>query len=334
MHCEISLASTPLGIFSSCAKGNPSRVAVLTGCVLLALSYAPAAYADTFGSGLNSFDIEFVTIGDPGNPANGTDPVYSYGSVPYEYGIGKFEISEDMINKANAATAATANPLNITHDGRGVNKPATSINWFEAAIFVNWLNTSTGNPVAYELDDDILQTVESEGIRYFPENLLRNSQTRYVLPNFDEWYKAAAYEPGSGGNYFEYSTGSDTPPTAVASGTAANTAVFDNQAGPADITLAGGLSAAGTMGQGGNVREWIELKPDYDTTGQTALGGSWISGTSSRILPLGQYRAPAGFEGEAFGFRVAVVPEPSSLALGALVGIAYLLCNRRLKNRF
>ena len=116
-------------------KDRPMKTTAAVTLVAVTLFYAPLAYADTFGSGANQFDIEFVPIGDPGNPSHPS----GIGSVPYVYRMGKYEISEDMINKANAL-----GNLGITHDGRGANKPATSISWFEAAKFVNWLNTSTG----------------------------------------------------------------------------------------------------------------------------------------------------------------------------------------------
>ena len=58
------------------------------------------ALADTFGSGANQFSIDFVTIGNPGNPPDANpNPA---GAVPYEYRIGKYEIREQMIDKANA----------------------------------------------------------------------------------------------------------------------------------------------------------------------------------------------------------------------------------------
>ncbi len=62
--------------------------------------------ADTFGSGANSFSIDFVTIGNPGNPPDANpNPA---GAVDYEYRIGKYEISEQMIDKANAESASRA----------------------------------------------------------------------------------------------------------------------------------------------------------------------------------------------------------------------------------
>lgn len=86
-----------------------------------------------------------------------------------------------------------------------------------------------------------------------PSNPFRNSNAHYFLPSVHEWYKAAYFDPVSG-TYFNFPNGSDTAPTAVASGTAPGTAVYrqpDDQ-GPADITNAGGLSPFGIMALGGN----------------------------------------------------------------------------------
>ncbi len=121
-----------------------SGVLLLLATLLLATS---ANYADTFGSGVNSFTIDFVTIGSPGNPADTTGDPNPAGSMPYTYRIGKYEVPEDAVRKAN-----TLGGLGITLDSRGPNKPATSISWFEAAMFVNWLNTSSGSTPAYKFD--------------------------------------------------------------------------------------------------------------------------------------------------------------------------------------
>ncbi|MCH8839481.1 MAG: hypothetical protein IH831_02150, partial [Planctomycetes bacterium] len=78
----------------------------------LALCYASVAHADTFGTDPNNtFEIEFVTIGNPGNADDTTGLPNPAGAVPYSYRIGKFEISEGMIDKAN-----TLGSLGITHD--------------------------------------------------------------------------------------------------------------------------------------------------------------------------------------------------------------------------
>lgn len=109
---------------------------ILASCIVLTAS----ASADTFGTGENAFEIEFVTIGDPGNPADTTGDPNPAGAVPYTYRIGKYEIPEHAIRRANAATAESAHPLSITLDERGPDKPATRVSWFEAARFVNYLN--------------------------------------------------------------------------------------------------------------------------------------------------------------------------------------------------
>src|SRR5688500_11126616 len=117
--------------------------------------------------------------------------------------MGKFEIAEQMIGKANALAV-----LGITTSTRGPNKPAERVSWNEAARFVNWLDTSTGSTPAYKFaiqpgEPDYvantniqLWTVGDAG--YNPDNLYRNSLAQYFLPNVDEWYKAAYYDPTSG----------------------------------------------------------------------------------------------------------------------------------------
>ena len=269
-----------------------NRFAILLA-TLVSISSGDRAWSDTFGSGANMFNIEFVEIGNPDNPADttGNPAPNPAGSVPYLYRIGRFEISEQMIDKANALGG-----LGITKDTRGPNKPATRVSWNEAARFVNWLNTSTGSARAYKfalqpgevgyIANADIQLWDTGDAGYNPNNLYRNSLARYFLPSAHEWYKAAYYDPsanGGTGGYWNFPTGSDNAPTPVASGTAAGTAVFDRpfSSAPADITLAGGLSPYGTMGQGGNVWEWEEtafdLMNDSGSSARGQRGGGWAN---------------------------------------------------------
>jgi hypothetical protein len=309
------------------------RILLCGGRVLalacLSLGWVEASYviADDFGSGVNSFSIEFVVIGDPGNPADTTGVPNPAGSVPYSYRIGKYEISEQMIDKANALGA-----LGITKGTRGPDKPATSVSWFEAAQFVNWLNTSTGSLPAYKFDaagEFQLWTPADPG--YNAANPFRNTQAQYFLPSADEWYKAAFYDPATD-TYSDFSNGSDTPPVPVASGTAPNTAVYDQPfvQGPADIMLAGGASPFGTVAQAGNVWEWDETAVDlvnddpYETRGYR--GADWLSGGSGNPVSLSSSfrhfaRLPDASVG-VIGFRVVSIPEPSALSMIAIVIVA------------
>jgi formylglycine-generating enzyme required for sulfatase activity len=300
-----------------------SRLQVLTLLALLAgWSVVSEVRADTFGSGANSFSIEFVTIGDPGNPADTTGSPNPVGSVPYAYRIGKFEISEQMIDKANALGG-----LGLTIDARGPDKPATSVSWFEAARFVNWLNTSTGNAPAYKFDAmGEFQLWSPSDAGYDANNLFRNSLAKYSLPSADEWYKAAYYDP-LGSSYWNYPTGSNSLPVAVANGTMPGTAVVDQVVnGPADIALAGGLSDYGTMAQGGNVSEWEETSLDLlnDMTGESRgiRGAGWGASPSALNSEL-RSGSPALSEGPGGGFRVAsTIPEPQAVILLAFALLA------------
>jgi hypothetical protein len=286
--------------------------------VLVMLLVASPSWADTFGSGANSFTIDLVTIGNPGNG------VYSVsnpaGSVPYEYRIGKYEIPEDAINKANVIGG-----LGITIDSRGPNEPATSVTWYEAAKFVNWLNTSTGHAPAYKFVGGNFQLWQPMDAGYNPHNLFRNKLAKYVLPSLDEWFKAAYYDPAAG-HYWDYPTGSNNIPDGIDFvGDPTFDAVFYDgglNPGPNDITDAGILSPNGTVGEGGNVAEWNETafdRQNNDTAEQRGSpGGAWVS--SSTLLAAwntGTGTTPQ-FESDRLGFRVASVPEPSSVTLVAI----------------
>jgi hypothetical protein len=207
--------------------------------------------ADSFGGG--AFTMDFVDIGNTGNG----DDIHGagYGGVDYSYRMGVNEVSESMIGSYNSLSGGPV----ISLDSRGVDKPATSVSWNEAARFVNWLNTSSGYSAAYNFStggaNDKIALWTGADAGFDVNNPFRNSNAHYFLPSEDEWYKAAYYDPsanGGTGGYWDYGTGSDSAPTAVAGG--ASGAVYGGQVGPADITNAGGLSAYGTMAKNGNGR--------------------------------------------------------------------------------
>ncbi len=292
----------------------------------LALLNPSTAHADSFGSGLNAFDIDFVTIGNPGNADDFTGAPTTAGKVDYTYRMGKFEISEDMIDKAG---------LGLSHDGRGANKPATNISWLEAAEFVNWLNTDSGSTPAYKFVGSSFQLWESGDTGYDATNRYRNTQAKYFLPSMDEWYKAAYYSPS--GTYYDYPTGSNSRPDGIdsAGDTTFDAVFYDGGTNSVlnDITDVGVLSPYGTAGQGGNVWEWEETSNDLlnnsSSSARGIRGGSW--GFYSTGL-LSSYRLsiyPADVYSD-IGFRVASIPEPSTALLGALATAGLLVRRRRL----
>ena len=300
-----------------------------------------AAHADTFGSGANTFTMDFVTIGNPGNDADDT----LYGKVDYTYRMGVNEVSRGMIDTYNSLTGVHGGPALTMSDmtssgGNGVNRPATGVSWNEAARFVNWLNTSKGFSAAYQFDtaggNDNIALWESGDAGYDASNPFRNANAHYYLPSEDEWYKAAYYDPAANsgaGGYWNFATGSDSAPTAVASGTTSGTAVYGqgSATGPADITNAGGLSAYGTMAQNGNVWEWGESgsTAPNDSAGESRVRrGGHRGSASGSLASSGRSGLSPATEDRTVGFRVAAVPEPSAFIL-TLLGMMGCVMRRR-----
>ncbi|MFM8574231.1 MAG: SUMF1/EgtB/PvdO family nonheme iron enzyme, partial [Pirellula sp.] len=244
----------------------------------------------TFGTDSNQFQIEFVTIGNPNNPDDTTGSPSQVGSVAYTYGIAKYETSEQMIAVYNALA-----PNKVNSSTWGANKPVTSISWHEAARFVNWLNTSKGYGPAYRFladggtNTDANRALSnsiwdpSDALNYDASNPMRSRQAKYVLPSYDEWYKAAYYDPDTG-TYFDYPTANGSAPTITTGGTTPNTAVFSDgpyneRTSPADIDKAGGLSPYGVMAMAGNVLELEETSYDLINNLQhqyRASRGGWF----------------------------------------------------------
>lgn len=332
------------------------RAAIHAAIGLIALSLVASrcdAGLVTFGSGLDQFVMEFVTIGNANNTAD-TRPTANpnpAGGVGYTYEMGKFEVSRDMITKYNTAFGNT-NSLAISladmtpYGGNGANKPATGVSWNEAARFVNWLNTSTGNQAAYKFAlgsgvNDNIQMWGSGDAGYDAYNPYRNRLAKYALPSYNEWYKAAYYNPLTS-TYFDYSTLNGLVPTATSSGTTANTAVYfqPGPTGPADVNLAGGESPSGVVGLGGNVREWEESSFDLLNASVTAprgiRGGTWFDGSSyllssnrfNDVQPNGK-DLTVGFRVTAISSTTAAIPEPSALVFTALLGLGGLVSKSR-----
>ena len=303
-------------------------IRLLAVLVLEGASVNAQTITETFGSGANAFSIEFVEIGNPLNTADTTRLSNFVGRVDYMYNLGKYEISRDQVNKANAAGG-----LGITlYDVRGgyftpptgvvwsdgVNRPATGISWYEAARFVNYLNTSQGKQAAYHFDGGGNAQVWNSG-QHNGTNQYRHKDAFYFLPSVDEWYKGSYGSPT--GTWYDYPSGNDISPVAVSGGTSGAVYGQSSMQGPADITNAGGLSAYGTMAQGGNAWEWLESPfENFEMR-----GGSWLDDAGALIAsPAFLYPLAGGTE----GFRVAMAPEPSSLSL-LLAGGAVLMAGRR-----
>ncbi|KAB2644828.1 MAG: SUMF1/EgtB/PvdO family nonheme iron enzyme [Verrucomicrobia bacterium] len=317
-----------------------SRSILTASAAVLCAFLVPTAHADVFGSGANTLTLEFVTIGNAGNTddrgAGGGLYSTPYGGVSYGYRMGTYEISQDAITKATAG--GLANVVTGPHTG---NEPAANMSWFQAAAFVNWLNDQrTPGLKAYDVAGNSMTLWASvDAWQAGGENLYRHKDAYYFLPSEDEWYKAAYHQnTGVNADYWDYATGSNSAPIqALTDGTLAGSAVYNGveagfPADPADVNLAGGLSAYGTMGQNGNVFEWQESAFDginnWEFDNRAIRGSSWLGGVVY-LRSSGSDYIPPILSNFDIGFRVASVPEPSSTVLMISAGLLAIARRRR-----
>ena len=302
----------------------------LAACAVAMATSNSTLRADNFGTIGNTFTIDFVNIGNPGNA-----DYFGYGGVGYNYRMGTYEISQDAITKATASGLA-----NVVAGAWAGNRPAALMTWYECAAFVNWLNTSTGHHAAYDLtfsgswSKNLWSSAEAWQLD--GQNLYRHKDAYYFLPNEDEWYKAAFHKnDGVTANYWNYATGSSSIPDGIDSGT---DTVFDavfadpfNQVSPNVVTNVGLGSAYGTFGQDGNVSEMME--GDYGapySDARVTRGGYWASPESSLRFPYRSSAIGPTTADESIGFRVAsVIPEPASAILFLFCATAALATRRR-----
>lgn len=307
----------------------------------LALGTAKGAIvpsADVFGTSGNQFTIDFVLVGNAGNSpdggAGGGSFSSPYGGVSYSYRMGATEIQQDWITRATSSGMT-----NVTSGPWAGNQPAATATWFEAAAFVNWLNTSTGHQAAYDLTWDGTEWTMNlwDGAQAWQsggENLYRHKDAYYFLPSEDEWYKAAYHKnDGVTANYWDYATSSNTTPTAVAGGTLSGTAVYDGLVvAPAAVNSTGGLSPYGTIGQNGNLFEWTESAftgPNNSVNEPRAYrGGSFDSGAEALDSSARFFTSPSS-EFDSLGFRIASIPEPAATGLLALSCLIWSSRRRR-----
>ncbi len=309
--------------------------------------------------------IEFVTVGAVGNAAwagNGQtqDQAIGRGSVGYEYRIGRFEVTTlQWVEFFNAAIgradslphivapqtwAATVDP---TYQGPGTRYrvgaggemyPVGDIGWRMAAMYCNWLHNGKSNDrEAFMSGAYDVSTFGSVG-GVITDQEARSPGARYFIPTWDEWLKAAHYDPnkqnsdGSTGGWWTQANGTDsmlvyaTP----ANGGQAN-AWFNN--GAFNIPLgayANTQSPWGLFDVAGATSEWTEsLSITSGGTRYRIHDGSYWTGlpaidelrTRSASLPM-----TLTYD---YGFRIAAaVPAPG---VGAVLGLclAHLARRRR-----
>lgn len=294
---------------------------VIGFCLAFGFSTTCDLRADSFGT----FNIDFVTVGNPGNPDDtGTTGVTHTvaGAVNYSYRIGKLEVSRAMITSVASILSITMADMSGYDSGDTPNSPATGVSWNEAARFVNWLNTSTGHSPAYKFaiqpgeggydPQANIELWEAGDAGYDPANPFRNKNAYYFLPSDDEWYKAAYYS-GTGAIYYDYATGSDIEPDIVDFDGDTDFEDWldggENPFGPTEVNniVTAKPSHYGTYFQGGNVSEWCESssynQPNDDPAHlRSGRGGHWSIPNFSRSSTRNSQEPT--YEYSTLGFRV------------------------------
>jgi len=306
-----------------------------------------------------------------GNPGNAPDPLTGnlYGGVSYDYRIGTTEVTNAQyaafLNAKAASDPLALYSTSMGSDTRGgitrsgvsgsfiystktnmADKPVNFVSWYDSIRFANWLHNGQGAGDTETGAYTILggTATPSNGL-----SITRNAGAQWWLPSEDEWYKSAYHQPAAQGgdidDYWLYPTGSNGAPT-IATANAlgdisnpgtnvanyANGAIWNGLTGNVTtVGSAGPLSDSfyGTADQGGNVFEWNEALIFGSFRG--LRGGSFGSVGAFSVQSSSRGLDNPASEYGNVGFRVATVPEPSTLLLGALGMIGLLCWNKRRK---
>lgn len=308
--------------------------------------------------------IDTVLVDDPGNEPDTRFSLPGYGSVSYSYRIGKYEVTAGEYTEFLNAVAGTDthglyNPgmsdmsfgSGITRGGSSghftysvhadfVNRPVNYVSYWDACRFANWLHngrpmgtqgSGTTETGAYELNG--YNHVDGRTIQ-------RSTDARWAVTSEDEWYKAAYYKGGSqAAGYWSYPTRSDTAPGQDLNDLSGNNANYSGPIYPIQpphfTTAVGEFEYSegpyGAYDQGGNVWEWTEAIGFQEASAALRVwrGGSFLFSDLALHASVRHFYYDSTVEVADIGFRISEVPEPGSLALAALVGMAVIHRRRR-----
>lgn len=294
---------------------------------VLVLLGAASAHSETivFNKEAESFSVEFVQIGNVGNPHDARmEP--PQGSVDYSFYIAKYELPCDG---RNAAIAADAISLQMCESQQPAQFERSS-----SIEFINWLNEVSGFSPAYKFERQpsggrFLFSWEPGDDGYDPANPTRNANARYFFPTKDEFHKAAFYSPETE-TYNRWSTGNVTPTdVGPEGGTDPNTVRFGGAFDLADITMAGGESAYGTVGMTGNAAEWEEPILTEDIAFFYGREG-WENFSVDRLDAVNSRKILPGLPGIRLVTRT--IPEPGSLSI-LMTGLFGFLLRRSKRSK-
>jgi hypothetical protein len=314
------------------------------------LAFAVASLAAT-AFGITIQELNLKTVGNTGN-ANSTAGL---GAVSSTFKISAYEVSNTQYAQFLNSVGAT-NPNSIYNANMGTNaaggitqsgvsgsftyavkagmgnNPVNFVTWWSAARFMNWLQGGqTNNVSSLETGSYTLNNATSGAI------VARNAAAAYFLPSSNQAYKAAYYNPANS-SYFTYGTSNNSAPNggtgttaAITSFTGTNSANFNSSGSTAVGSFASTVSPYGLFDATGNINEMTDTVNPTLATQVYSTGGAF----NAAVAPSGAAASFSNLTGTAgIGFRVAAVPEPSTLGLAgvgfvALVGLQVMKHRRR-----
>jgi uncharacterized repeat protein (TIGR03803 family) len=360
----VLLAAGAIALMSCAWRRRHLRLAALIAA--LALLPASLARADVFNMPAGQTSLQFVTVGDPGNaPDSATGN--QYGAVPYTFNMGKYDVTlgqyvqflnavaaSDTYHCYNSGMAGSPSqyPFGISQVGspgsytyavtgsnpQAANMPVFAVSWLDAARFCNWMQngqligsegTATTENGTYTLNGDKTIGIET-----------RNANATYFVPSENEWYKACYYVGGgTNAGYWTYPAQSDVAPSnSLALAMSQSNVVNYYFGGYTDstnlLTPVGTFSASpgpyGTYDMGGDVWQWTEGTASGMYSLRVLRGGSFNDGLTFGLASTNRNTDFPYDENFSNGFRIASVPEPTSLALLLTGGLCLLgPCRRR-----
>ena len=206
----------------------------LSGLSDLQSNHSASTQSAPFNSSSSDFGMRIATLNNPknlscflaiGNPSNASS-IRGFGKVDYSFYIQQYEVTNsqyvDFLNSVDPLDTLGLYNILMSADNinGGINrsfntdlnkyiystksnmglKPVTFITYLNAIRYVNWISSSEINITetgAYTIANNIVSP--------------RSSTAPYFLPNQNEWFKAAYYNPNLS-TYSVYATSSNDQP--------------------------------------------------------------------------------------------------------------------------
>lgn len=301
-------------------------------------------------------DFDWVTIGDPGNPAwFGESPFgppdwEGRGSVDYTFRISRFEVTTaqwmEFVNTFSTQGDQYTHFLSprewgaeedLRYNGPGrrwrlsgpntARFPVAGMTWRDAAMYANWLHNGKSDDFAsLEYGAYDASTWGDNGF-FFTDDPTHLPGAKFWIPTLDEWMKAVHYDPNRHGpgeeGWWTYPNMSDEVPAPGPPGVGETSAGWDVGEIAWRIPLGsyGEVSPWGLLDTSGGASEWLEEVMWPGSPRGRGVGGGYAGDAgwymNDHVSVFQGHYPDSGGMGN--GLRLVTVPAPSA---GGTAGIA------------